>query len=386
MKQMKKWISVILAVLMMTAVLPTAFAASDDVIATGTGGEGITWTLTEGGLLTVSGNGPIVDEEEAVIDEDGTVCTSKIDCLGWQIDRVLNARTEGMDAAETARARIDLVKELVIEEGITEIPGGEFDIIYPRRITLPSTLTFIGNGSINAMFADTLTVNSKDLLVSGGVVIAGHNTDTAGCASVDEAIATQVAFEAQLDVMEKKMFAVYDLGAAYELKCGIDNDLTEAEYLANFNEYYGTDFATLDACIPYCIERINADFGTQYTKVDEVYTLVQTEDGSYAERDALLDEKVTEMYEAADIEDSLSIVYLGEECPEDVVAYTWLTVYGLAGSNAEESANISGVPFVSTDVPDNSFLGKIKRFFAPVKAFFIRIYNWIKFYLSILKK
>lgn len=106
----------------------------------------------------------------------------------------------------------------------------------------------------------------------------------------------------------------------------------------------------------------------------------------YAERDALLDEKVTEMYEAADIEDTLSSVYLGEGGSEDVVAYTWLTVYGSAGSDAEESAKISGVPFASTDVPDNSLLGKIKRFFAPVKAFFIRIYNWIKFYLSILKK
>ena len=182
------------------------------------------------------------------------------------------------------------------------------------------------------------------------------------------------------------MFAVYDLGAAYELQCGIDNELTEAEYLANFNEYYGTDFATLDACMAYCIERINADFGTQYTKVDEVFTFVQAEDGNYVERDPLLEEKITEMTETADIEDSLSSVYLGEGGPEDVTAYTWLTVYGPTGSDAEESAKISGVHFVSTDVPDNTFLGKIKRFFAPIKAFFIRICNWIKFYLSVLKK
>lgn len=386
MKGIIKCFAVFLAALMMTAVLPTAFAAADDVIATGTGGEGITWTLTESGVMTVSGSGPIVDAVNVEVDEDGYEYLEKLDCIGWQIERLLDARTEGMDAAEKARARIDLVKELVIAEGITKIPGDEFRDIYPRSITLPATLTFLGNGGINAMFADTLTVNSKDLLVSGGVVIAGHNTDTAGYASVDEAIAAQVDFEVQLDVMEKKMFAVYDLGAAYELQCGIDNDLTEAEYLANFNEYYGTDFAALDACMAYCIERINADFDTQYTKVDEVYTLVQTEDGSYAERDALLDEKVTEMYEAADIEDTLSSVYLGEGGSEDVVAYTWLTVYGSAGSDAEESAKISGVPFASTDVPDNSLLGKIKRFFAPVKAFFIRIYNWIKFYLSILKK
>lgn len=319
---MKKRFSVLLTILLAFAVLPTAFAAEDAVIATGTGGEGITWTLTKDGLLTVSGSGPIVDDVNVEFDEEGYEYREKLDCIGWQIDRLLDARTEGMDAAGKARARIDLVKELVIEEGITEIPGDEFGDIYPRSITLPSTLTQIGYSAVNACFAEKLTVNSKDLMIAGSVLIAGHQQDAAAYADVDEAIEAQIAYEAQLDVMEKKMFAVYDLGAAYELQCGVDNGLTEAEYLADFNEYYGTDFATLDACMACCIERINADFGTQYTKVDEVYTFVQTEDGSYAERDTLLDDKVTAMYEAADIESSLCHAYLGEEGGEEgVVAY-----------------------------------------------------------------
>ena len=109
----------------------------------------------------------------------------------------------------------------------------------------------------------------------------------------------------------------------------------------------------------------------------------------YAERDALLDEKVTEMYESADIESALSRVYLGEEGEEDVIAYAWTTVCAPSGSGAEEAATISGVPFQATtepEKPDNSFLGRVKRFFGKIKTLVMRLINWIKFGLAILKK
>ncbi|MBQ9552238.1 MAG: hypothetical protein IJU96_05675 [Clostridia bacterium] len=385
---MKKWISVFLAALMMTAILPAAFAADDDVIATGDGGEGVTWTLTEGGVLTVSGSGPIVDDIKVEVDEDGYESTEMIDCIGWQLDRVLTARTEDMDAADAARARFDLVKDLIIAEGITAIPSDEFSDFYPRSITLPGTLAELGYSAVNASFAETLTVLNKNLDILGGVILAGHHKDAATYASIDEAITATVAYETQLDEIEKKTYAVYDLGAAYEMQCGIDNGLTEEEYLTNFNEYYGTDFTKLDECIAFCIDCINSDFGTQYTAVDEVYTFVQTEDESYAQRDEELDNTITELYEAADIEDSLCRAYLGEEGQEDVAVYTWLTVYGPAGSGAEEAAATSGVPFEATTSPDTpitSFFGRIKRAYETVKAFVIRLYNWIRFNLAILK-
>ena len=388
MKQMQKWIALFCAVLMMIAVMPTAFAASDDVIATGTGGEGITWTLTAGGVMTVSGSGPIVDEFRTEIDENGNESSEMVDCIGWQLDDVWAERTEGMSAAEAARIKFDLVKELIIEEGITEIPYDEFDFFYPRSITLPSTLTKIGYSAVNATFAETLTVNSKDLEIFGGIVMAGHQKDTAGYASVNEAIAAKVAYEAEMAEMEKKMCAVYDLSAACMLQCGIDIELTEDEFLTDFNALYGTDFTTLDTCIAYCIERINADFGTQYTKAEEVYTIVSGEDGSYAERNAQLDTLIIEMYESADIEPALSRVFLGEQGGESVIAYRWTTVYAPSGSGAEEAAKISGVPFEPTtepEKPDNSFLGRLKHFFGIVKAFVIRLVNWIRTYLALLK-
>ena len=388
MKQIQKWFALFCAVLMIMAVMPMAFAAQSDVIATGTGGEGITWTLTEGGVLTVSGNGPIVDEVKVEVDEDGNESSEMIDCIGWQLDRVWEERTKEMDAAEAARARFDLVKELVIEEGITEIPYDEFSELYPRSITLPSTLTRLGYSAVNASFAETLTVNSKELVVTGGVVTAGHRKDIAGYASIDEAIAAKITHEAQMAEMEKKMYAVYDLGAAYALQNGIDDELTEDMFFADFNSLHGTDFTSLETCIAYCIERINADFGTQYTKAEDVYTIVPGEDGSYTERNAQLDAIITEMYESADIEPALSRVYLGEEGEEDVIAYAWTTVCAPSGSGAEEAAAISGVPFKATtepEKPDNSFLGRVKRFFGKIKTLVMRLINWIKFSLAILK-
>ncbi len=389
MKQMQKWIALFCAALMIMTVMPMAFAAQSDVIATGNGGEGITWTLTEGGLLTVSGNGPIVDKVKVEVDEDGNESIEMLDCIGWQLDRVLEARVKGMGAADEARARFDLVKELVIEEGVTEIPYDEFSEIYPRSITLPSTLTRLGYSAVNASFAETLTLNSKELVVTGGVVVAGHRKDIAGYASIDEAIDAKVSYESQIAEMEKKMYAVYDLGAAYAVQNGIEDELTEEMFFADFNTLHGTDFADLEACIAYCIERINADFGTQYTKAEDVYTIVSGEDGSYAERNAQLDAIITEMYESADIEPALSRVFLGEEGEEDVIAYAWTTVCAPSGSGAEEAAAISGVPFKATtepEKPDNSFLGRVKRFFGKIKTLVMRLINWIKFGLAILKK
>ena len=54
MKFIKKTLAILLALLLCIAVMPSAFAA-DDVIASGEAGEGITWTLTGSGVLTVSG-------------------------------------------------------------------------------------------------------------------------------------------------------------------------------------------------------------------------------------------------------------------------------------------------------------------------------------------
>ena len=67
---------------------------------------------------------------------------------------------------------------------------------------------------------------------------------------------------------------------------------------------------TLDALIAYCIERINADFSMHYERAEDVFTIVSGEDGSWAQRNDALDDRIGEMYDAADIEDSLGRAYL----------------------------------------------------------------------------
>ena len=63
MKRIKKSISILLTVLLaLSAFAAVASAADENVLLTGTAGTGITWMLTDGGVLTVSGSGPIEDE------------------------------------------------------------------------------------------------------------------------------------------------------------------------------------------------------------------------------------------------------------------------------------------------------------------------------------
>ena len=84
MKKTNKLLALLLSVLLVLSLLPTAFAADDPVIASGGDGVNAKWTLTEGGVLTVSGNGPIVDQDEIEYDEDGEISSiSKLDCIGW---------------------------------------------------------------------------------------------------------------------------------------------------------------------------------------------------------------------------------------------------------------------------------------------------------------
>ena len=112
MKHIRHFLALVLAALLLCSVLPSAFAADSKVIASG-GLNGITWTLTEGGVLTVSGNGPITDKENYEYDENGEVSSiEKIDCIGWQVSAFFEQMTEGFGVAELERARFDFVKTL----------------------------------------------------------------------------------------------------------------------------------------------------------------------------------------------------------------------------------------------------------------------------------
>ena len=370
MKQTTKWLAILLSVLMIVCTLPIAFAAEDDVIASGDGGEGIVWTLTEGGVLTVSGNGPIVDKEEYEYDEDGEISSiSKLDCLGWQVGAFFDQMAEGYTVAELERARFDFVKTLVIEEGITAIPDDEFSGVYPRSITLPSSLKEIGAGAINAKYAESLTIGNADLPMFGGVYIPGYRDGTKPFASVDEAIDATVNAEVKIDKINTKASFVYDLQAAYGLVKGIDDSWTKEEFLAYFNEARGKSYTKLSSCINYCLNKTNKYFGTNYATADDAFTLIEEDGFRYLERDSALEEKMQAMYDAVDISDRIVFISFGNEECYEVTPYHWLTVNAPSGSTAEKAAKKYGLTFnPTTEGTSATFFGKIKAFFEKIKA------------------
>ena len=387
MKTMKRSLAVLLSLLMTISLLPTAFAAEDTVIANGTGGEGVTWTLTEGGVLTVSGNGPIVDDKQVEEDEDGSITTQKLDCIAFQLTAAFDARTKDLSPEETERARFDFVKTLIIEEGITAIPDDEFDGVYPRSITLPSTLESIGWSSVNAMFATSLTVNNKDLVTTGNISIAGYNENAQPYADLDAAIEAMATSRAGLEKLSNELMILYDMQAAYAILQGIEKDTSAEELLTAFNEFHGTALADLDALIAFCLPRVNALFGTSFNRVEDTLTVVQDEDWQYVQPIEQIEDKITEMYGALDIDDRLYTLHLGEDGYVEYTAYTWLHVYAPTDSDTEAAAKTSGLPFQATSEldTDNSFMGKVRRFFGKIKDFFMRIWMYIKTYWALLR-
>jgi len=370
MKKTNKLLALLLSVLLVFSLTATAFAADDPVIASGGDGVNAKWTLTKDGTLTVSGNGPIVDQDEIEYDENGEVSSiSKLDCIGWQIGAYWEKLTANMSAGDAERARYDYVKTIIIEEGITEIPDGEFDDLCPRTIRLPLSLQKLGSEAINARYCESLTIPNPKLQIFAQIPVAGYSKDAKPFSSIDDAIDGQVAFETKTNELSQKLDILFDLETAYGILKKVNTDTTKKEFLAYFNETHGKTYKTLKSCIKCCITRVNRLFGTSYTAAEEIVEIVDFDGMKVVQRKDEIYEKANVLYDKIDIQDRMDTIYLGS-VDENLTAYQWLTVYAPAGSETEESCKISGVPFVSTTPVDNSPLGKIKAFFAKVKAFF----------------
>ena len=271
MKKTNKAIALLLSVLLLLSLLPTAFAAEDTVIANGSDGHGTTWTLTKDGVLTVSGNGPIIDDVEIEYDEGGEIISTEThDCIGWQISEVWWQQAENMSIGDGTRALFDLVKTLVIEEGVTAIPANEFDAFSPRTIILPASLETIGDYAINAQYAESLTIGNKDLAVTGKIRIAGYQNGATPFASIDEAMDAKVAYEAASAEISAKADILYDMETAYGIREGVNKDMTKKEFLAYFNETHGKNYTKLKSCINCCIKRVNRLLGTGYSSAEEI--------------------------------------------------------------------------------------------------------------------
>ena len=104
----RNWFALLLSLFAVAALLafPTAYAAEESE--SGTAGEGVYWTLDSKGLLTISGSGEMTSSP-------------------WRVDY----------------ARV--IKQAVIEEGVTTVAGSAFDgCTSVTSVSFPSTLTSIG--------------------------------------------------------------------------------------------------------------------------------------------------------------------------------------------------------------------------------------------------
>ena len=372
---MKKLTAMIIAMIMIMGLAQTSFAADGKVIASGEGGEGIKWTLTDDGTLTVSGNGPITDEIKIETDEDGDESYSKQNCISWQLEKLIEEKANGAGAAEYERARFDLVKALIIEEGITEIPDDEFDSVFPRSITLPSTLKKMGYTAVRADFADTLTIKNKDLEVGGRFSMSSFNKGETPYASVDEAIAATIKHAGESDKISTATSVVYELSYLLGVKNGIVEDCTAEDYVQAFNEFYKVQFADIDACEAYCLKEINSALSKEYKDSSEIYTLVEDEESSHYERNEEVDAIIDGMYEAVDISARLDSKAVNGEVYEECEFYDWLTINAPKGSNAEEIAKLNGIAFKAEGgAGADGFLGMIKEFFNKIIEFFKSIF------------
>ena len=351
----RKSISILLALLMLLAVPVAAVAAETEVVLSGKAGDSVTWTLTNDGVLTVSGTGPIVDITEEETDEDGMVCVTTLDSIGMTFDRYFNDHREGMTAADAVRLRFDLCKEIVVEEGITEIPAYEFDAMLPRRVTLPSTLESMGYDAFNLLYAESITVSSVKL-PELDIYVPAYADGAVPYKSCDEARESYIEQHAAEEALEYEML-FYDVLYTYAYMLLIPDeavwpqmeDESRQEMLDLYNKRLGTRETTLEALVPAALQALNKLFGTAYTDVKEIFTVDVDELGNRGlAAEPGLQEKIDAKYANAGDDDRLISKPLAmENVP--LVAYDWFTVTAPAGGKIEKDCKESGVNFIALE-------------------------------------
>ena len=115
MKQTKRVLTILLAVVMVLCSVPVAFGAN--IVDSGTCGDNLTWTLDDEGTLTISGTGEMYN---------------------YVLEDMVNAPWCNVSLS-------DLVKNVVINNGVTSIGRDAFRFCHQlETVTIPNTVTSIG--------------------------------------------------------------------------------------------------------------------------------------------------------------------------------------------------------------------------------------------------
>ena len=127
MKQMKRLVSALLAICMIMVMIPVTVSAAES----GTCGDNVTWTLSDDGVLTISGSGPMEDYTVYWYDEtceDGEPNTPWYECS-------------------------DDIQSIIIEDGVTQIGDYAFCLLRNlTNVTMSDSVTSIGRSAFYLCF------------------------------------------------------------------------------------------------------------------------------------------------------------------------------------------------------------------------------------------
>ncbi len=348
MKTTKKVLSLLLAVLMMATMMLSAFAAPK-VVVSGKAGENVTWQLTEDGVLTVSGKGAVEDVIEYEYDEDGEICSqSTTASIDLTLSDYYDEATQGLNAEQAEKFKFSMVKEIIVEEGITEIPDSEISSYYPRKVSLPASLTKLGYDAFNATYAEEVIIRSKTVQFVQ-FYVAGCPVGAKPYESLDDAIQSHIDLNMKQQKFQDDMIPLYGLREIFGVQNGYDQlneDYTVEMILEYYNGELGSHATTLDELTPVLLEKINAYYGTSFETIGDIYELKEYDWGLEIE----MTETILDLYETeanAFFDNRIDSLPLGSE-PEsnDMTVYQWLTVFAPNDSTAEKSCKTSHVNFI----------------------------------------
>jgi hypothetical protein len=190
-KEMKKTLSIVLAVLMIVTTIPIAFAA--DIVASGNcgaNGGNVKWTLDSDGLLTISGEGEISSYKPF-----SDYCNSII--------------------------------TVIIENGVTVIPDFVFEsCVNLRKVNLPSSLTSIGMSAFWCC-KSLAEINLPSSLTSIGGYAFGY------CESLKE-----ITIPDGITTIEQRMFTSCEGLEKIILPNSLKTIAQDAFYITNLSDIY----------------------------------------------------------------------------------------------------------------------------------------------------
>lgn len=191
----------LICLLLLVTLLPRLTVAADAVVAEGSCGDNVYWTLSDTGILTISGSGPMTDYAHSFND------TTR--CAPWYVHRlsitgaVIERGVTGIGGCAFYGCRN--LSSVTIPEGITTIGNRAFEECTSlSQVTIPGSVTTIGwrafcyceslisvtiPGSVTAIQQETFAecINLIHVTIPEGVTDIG-NYAFSGCKSLTDVV------------------------------------------------------------------------------------------------------------------------------------------------------------------------------------------------------